>query len=423
MENKIAENERLIQDIEISPKTWLKVGAGLKNELGEDGFKVWEKWAQKSYPDSDLKEDWALLRPDRVSKKDLIALAENSQKRATHELFEEDKAQKYSSDKKFEKMSTQKADELLSYIDSTPRDTWLKVGAGLKNEFGDEGFIMWDRWSSKAKNYDQKVMRGQWASLKTDRIHIGTVVYLAKEGGWQPEKREKVDLKLHNIWKSSKSVASDHPYLKDKNIQDPEILSQIRERTIKDGEKEVRCLVVPLKNRNGELSSLQFINENGDKRFTANRPVSGNFLLIGDRKEASEHVFLAEGLATASSIHRATGKPVVVAFNANNLPHVADVLEKEKFSKSYTIAADNDLNQKGITKAAEAQKILSNASVALPQFSIQDGEKFYQEKKVVPTDFNDLEKISGLAQVKETLSQPIQTSEFLVKKTEQVLSR
>ena len=132
---------------------------------------------------------------------------------------------------------------------------------------------------------------------------------------------------------------------------------------------------------------------------------------------------MAEGLATASSIHRATGKPVVVAFNANNLPHVADVLEKEKFSKSYTIAADNDLNQKGITKAAEAQKILSNASVALPQFSIQDGEKFYQEKKVVPTDFNDLEKISGLAQVKETLSQPIQTSEFLVKKTEQVLSR
>ena len=39
MENKIAENERLIQDIEISPKTWLKVGAGLKTNWGRMGLR------------------------------------------------------------------------------------------------------------------------------------------------------------------------------------------------------------------------------------------------------------------------------------------------------------------------------------------------------------------------------------------------
>ncbi|MBR5675468.1 MAG: PriCT-2 domain-containing protein, partial [Neisseriaceae bacterium] len=42
----------------------------------------------------------------------------------------------------------------LTYIDSTNRETWVRVGTALKTEFGEQGFEMFDTWSKTAKNYN-----------------------------------------------------------------------------------------------------------------------------------------------------------------------------------------------------------------------------------------------------------------------------
>lgn len=97
-----------------------------------------------------------------------------------------------------EKIDLQKAEELVTFIDAKPRDTWIKVGTGLKHEYGDEAFDAWDRWSRTADNYDPKVMQGQWKSFKKDCVRMGTIVYLAKKGGWQQKERKSAKGPLEN---------------------------------------------------------------------------------------------------------------------------------------------------------------------------------------------------------------------------------
>lgn len=46
--------------------------------------------------------------------------------------------------------------EALKHVDSTDRETWLRMGAGIKSEFGQDGFSLWDEWSQKAENYNEK---------------------------------------------------------------------------------------------------------------------------------------------------------------------------------------------------------------------------------------------------------------------------
>jgi len=70
------------------------------------------------------------------------------------------------------------------------RDEWWAVTAGLKSEFGEEGFDAWEHWSKGSKAYDKGAAESTWKSTKAGKITIGTVIHLAKEGGWRPEKKE-----------------------------------------------------------------------------------------------------------------------------------------------------------------------------------------------------------------------------------------
>lgn len=56
--------------------------------------------------------------------------------------------------------------EALSYIPPHDRDTWVRMGMAIKNEFGDEGFEVWDDWSRAADNYSPTSARSVWKGLK-----------------------------------------------------------------------------------------------------------------------------------------------------------------------------------------------------------------------------------------------------------------
>lgn len=75
----------------------------------------------------------------------------------------------------------------LSHIDPDCNyDTWINVGMALHEEGKD--FNLWDEWSQKGGKYDGSTAQ-HWKSFnKGGGVTYGTVVALAKEGGWKPKK-------------------------------------------------------------------------------------------------------------------------------------------------------------------------------------------------------------------------------------------
>lgn len=158
-------------------------------------------------------------------------------------------------------------------------------------------------------------------------------------------------------------------------------------------------LVVPVQDAKGEIHSLQFIDDEGKKTFMKGGKKIGNFFMIDAAKlEKSKEIYLAEGFATGVSIHMATNKPVAITFDAGNIEHVLKNLKEAHPNKEFTIAADNDLwkeNNIGREKAELAAKKFG-AKVMLPHFTLA-------HKDDMPTDFNDLHKLSGLHEVQRQI--------------------
>ena len=156
-----------------------------------------------------------------------------------------------------------------------------------------------------------------------------------------------------------------------------------------DGEK----LVVPLRDIDGKLWSLQSISaqEGGAKRFEKDGRKAGNMHVIGELKPGAD-VLVAEGYATGASLHEATGKAVVVAFDSGNLEAVVGAVKQRYPNNPIYIMGDDDRNQKqnvGREKAIDAAQ-KHQVGVAFPAFQA-DGKG---------SDFNDLHKWEGLATVK-----------------------
>ena len=89
--------------------------------------------------------------------------------------------------------SLEQGEEVLAQINpDCRRKEWIKVGAGLKNQFGEAGFDLWNSWSSRGTKYDCDVeTRKQWASIRRAPVgrrasKIGTVIDMAKDAGWKP---------------------------------------------------------------------------------------------------------------------------------------------------------------------------------------------------------------------------------------------
>lgn len=82
----------------------------------------------------------------------------------------------------------------LSFINpSITYSDWKDIGMALKDEFGDDGFALWNEWSAQDKsinqatgkpNYQPRQMRGKWVGFKGHGITIATLIYFAKEGGY-----------------------------------------------------------------------------------------------------------------------------------------------------------------------------------------------------------------------------------------------
>lgn len=158
------------------------------------------------------------------------------------------------------------------------------------------------------------------------------------------------------LWEKSKPAFSGHAYLLKKSVPAYGI-RLLREQ-----------LVVPLRDVDGVLHSLQFIRPDGRKTFLTGGRKRGCYLPIG-RPDAA--LCICEGYATGASIYQATGHATAVAFDTSNLKPVALALRQKFPHLTLVIAADNDIetpNNPGV-RAATAAAHAVGAALAIPDFS------------------------------------------------------
>lgn len=326
------------------------------------------------------------------------------------------------------------------------RETWVRVGMAVKAELADaEGFKLWDEWSRQGDAYSESDTRDAWKSFKRGgRVTIGTLFGIAKDHGFkfpeasgvqasaqpspevlaaqqrQAEERErarkreedeyrrranKAQRATQELWDSA-SDAGESPYLVRKGV------GAYGVRFLPDG-----TLLVPMRNAAGELCNVQRIGPRKPTADEAKRGVVEKRFMPGGRKSELFHlvgavqasapegrpvVLLAEGYATAATLHEATGWPAAVAFDAGNLPHVARQMRALYPAALLLVCGDDDRETEtrtgknpGREKAATAARAAMAADGVAPV-----GVAFPEGLPPGGTDFNDLAAHAGLAAVR-----------------------
>lgn len=130
------------------------------------------------------------------------------------------------------------------------------------------------------------------------------------------------------LWQTAGAAMASHPYLMRKQVAP----FGIRQRDA--------LLLIPMRDADGTLWSVQTIAPEGEKRFMFGGRKAGLFHTVGGA--VSNVVLIAEGYATAATVYQATGHPIAVAFDCGNLEPVALAL-REKYPRArIVVCADND---------------------------------------------------------------------------------
>lgn len=124
-------------------------------------------------------------------------------------------------------------------------------------------------------------------------------------------------------------------------------------------------VVVPLHDGTGALVNLQLIDADGLKRTLKGGAVKGCCHTLEGKKQAGKRLWIAEGYATALTVHHLTGETVMVALSSVNLLSLASLARQKHPACQIVLAADRDLNGNGQSKAAAAADACGG-TVALP---------------------------------------------------------
>jgi putative DNA primase/helicase len=154
-------------------------------------------------------------------------------------------------------------------------------------------------------------------------------------------------------------------------------------------------VLVPGYDVDGKLWTIQYIKEDGTKRFAKESRKHGCFHVVGAWNAASALqkiavspvVVIAEGYATAATIAKHPKVAAIAAFDSGNLLEVAVTLRERYKDKQIIIAGDDDHrleNNPGRAKALEAAAAVKGVAI-FPEFSAEQREQGL-------TDFNDLER-------------------------------
>lgn len=206
------------------------------------------------------------------------------------------------------------------------------------------------------------------------------------------ERQKNTALKLKHKLSQMSEAIEPTPYMKSKGIQ-------AHSGVYTDDEKKLTC--IPATDIEGTTWTVQYIAEDGTKRFAKDSKKEGCFHVLGglEKLANSPVIVIAEGYATAATIKEACELPAVVsAFDSGNLKSVAKALHEKYPHLPIIMAGDDDKHlelSKGINpgkeKAGEAADAV-NGFIVIPTFA--PGEQSSNPKQF--SDFNDLAKHSKL---------------------------
>ena len=219
---------------------------------------------------------------------------------------------------------------------------------------------------------DRAQMAAEAAQKRHDRAHE------------REQQAERVAQQVDAIWTAATPVEA-HPYLAEKGVQSHGLRQD-----------EAGRLLVPVQDADGRLWSVQKIGPDGFKQFQEGGRVEGGHFVIGDARQPGP-LLIAEGYATAATLHEITDMPAIVAFNAGNLLPVAQTYRALDPDRVIYIAGDDDRQRAaeldgqgrpkvnvGRVKAEEAALAIGSQAV-FPSFAPgSDG-----------TDWNDLAQMQG----------------------------
>ncbi|EPB0824073.1 primase-helicase zinc-binding domain-containing protein [Enterobacter hormaechei] len=137
-------------------------------------------------------------------------------------------------------------------------------------------------------------------------------------------------------------------------------------------------VAVPLYDDTGVLVNVQLINTDGLKRTLKGGAVKGTCHTLEGEKEAGKRLWIAEGYATALTVHHLTGETVMVALSSVNLLSLASLARQKHPACQIVLAADRDLSGNGQTKAAIAAQACEG-TVALPPVFGDWNDAFIQQ--------------------------------------------
>ena len=323
-----------------------------------------------------------------------------------------------------------------------PYEEWTAVAMGIKHECpGDAGREMFISWCQTAQKYDPIDTRSKWAGISAAGGRTGaTVLAMAKARGFDlaawhrantqapalsPAQQRQADaersrqraanqaaelarknaaqaaaaIEAAAQWQAASETGSS-PYLERKAVQ-PHGL-----RFAPDG-----WLLVPLRDAGGELLNLQRIaptppEAGPDKLFLKGGRVTGLFHRLhsaaAPADSGSPVVLIAEGYATAASLHQATGYPVAMACHAGNLGAVARALRELHPAALIVVCGDDDQATQERTGSNPGRDKATAAARAVRGLAV-----FPEGLPAGASDFNDLHQAAGLDAVRATVAAAI----------------
>ena len=312
------------------------------------------------------------------------------------------------------------------------REDWARVAMSIKSEFPDEtGFELFDAWSRTAgEPYNARATRDTWRSVKAGGgVSIGTLWFLAKSHGFtfpqgeatntppdpgaaarharERAKRDQAERERTEARQAQAAIEAAQQWESASDTGQSAYLSRkdVQAHGLRFGPD---AILIPLIDGAGKLWNLQRImpspaGDGFDKRFLPGGRKSGLWHLLGTVEADPGAVLLvAEGYATAASLHEATGYPVAVAFDAGNLDKVARALRQQYPVALLVICGDDDAGTEARTGTNTGRVKATAAAQAVNGLAL-----FPEGLPPGASDFNDLHAHhggpAGLAAVRQTV--------------------
>ncbi|MBI3935542.1 MAG: AAA family ATPase [Betaproteobacteria bacterium] len=297
-------------------------------------------------------------------------------------------------------------DALFAIPPNLEREAWVRAGMAAKA--ADLSLEDFTTWSSSASNFaGERDCKSVWNSIDPNGgIGPGTLFAMAREAGWRdPEphnnaKRERIvasnpkskapQLNAAAILDACEPATADQPYVKEK-LGLPDNVRVYRGPLSIAGQSCDGALVLPARNLNGELCTLQFIFTEGEKLFLPGaRLTLDACLIIGGLLDNADRIFIVEGVGQAWTAHQATRAAAVCCFGAGRMASVSKALRDKYPSAELVLVADRGKE----SRCAEIARTVRGAWCELPS------------DRPANFDLNDLHRETGsLKVVAELLAQ------------------